>query len=200
MSQASKFVESSRLYFRALQPSDAEGNYLQWMNDSEVTRYLESRYRPESIESLKEFIVKASSSRDNVFCAIVTKHDHRHIGNIKLGPIDWIHRRAEVGLLIGEKDCWGKGYGTEAYRMMCEHAFLTLNLHKVTAGAYVANEGSSKALVRAGFTHEGLRKSHCFFDGDYIDLAIFGFLREDFVRQELIEESLGSAIAPIAAK
>jgi ribosomal-protein-alanine N-acetyltransferase len=188
------FVESSRLYFRALQALDAEGNYLRWMNDSEVTKYLESRFRPQSIQSLQAFIQQMSSSADNVFCAIVQKHDHRHIGNIKLGPIDWIHRRAEVGLLIGEKDCWGKGYGTEAYRMMAEHAFLTLNLHKVTAGAYEDNRASSKALIRAGFTHEGIRKGHSFLDGDYVDVAIFGYLREDFVKQELVEEALQSEV------
>lgn len=184
------FIESARLYFRALVPADAEGNYLEWMNDPEVTRFLESRFQPHSAESLADFIHKMSQTRDNVFCAIVLKHDHRHIGNIKLGPIDWVHRHADVGLLIGEKDCWGKGYGTEAYKMMAEHAFLTLNLHKVTAGAYVQNQASVKALARAGFVQEGLRKEHCILDGQYTDVALYAVLKDDFERQVMVQEAL----------
>jgi ribosomal-protein-alanine N-acetyltransferase len=200
MSNGPVFLESDRLYFRALTASDAEGNYLSWMNDSEVTQYLESRFQPHSAESLKAFIHANSDSSDLVFCAIVLKHDHRHIGNIKLGPIERVHQRADVGLIIGEKECWGKGYGTEAYKLMVEHAFLNLNLHKVTAGAYVANEASVKALQRAGFTEEGRRRAHCFLDGQYTDVLLFGVLKDDFERQELIREALENPGAPQAQR
>ena len=185
-----KFIESPRIYFRAVTMADAEGNYLRWMNDPEVTQFLESRFKPQSVESIQAYIADVSDSKDNIFCAIVQKSDHRHIGNIRLGPIDWIHRRAEVGILIGEKDCWGHGLGTEAYKMMTEHAFFSLNLNKVTAGAYEENAGSRHALIRAGFVEEGRRRSHCFVDGTYVDVFVYGALREEFVRQELIEEAL----------
>ena len=198
MSHQARIMESERLYFRALTAADARGNYLKWMNDAEVTQYLESRFQAHSEESLAAYIEQMSSTKDNIFCAIVLKHDDRHIGNIKLGPIEWVHRRAEVGLLIGEKDCWGKGYGTEAYKLMAEHAFFTLNLHKVTAGAYAENEGSIKAMARAGFTQEGRRKEHYFLDDKYTDLLIYGLLKPDFERQELIQEALESAGQPTA--
>ncbi len=189
------FIESQRLYFRAVTPTDAAGNYLRWMNDPEVTQFLESRFRPQSVESIQAYIEDLANSKDNIFCAIVQKSDHRHIGNIRLGPIEWVHRRAEVGLLIGEKDCWGHGLGTEAYKMIAEHAFFSLNLNKVTAGAYDENKGSRQALVKAGFVEEGRRRSHCFVDGAYVDVFVYGALREEFVRQELIEEALEQSSA-----
>jgi [ribosomal protein S5]-alanine N-acetyltransferase len=190
MSTAAILVESPRLYLRAVQPSDAEGNYVKWMNDPEVVRFLESRFRPHSVVSLRNYIEDVAASPDNVFCAIVQKEDGRHIGNVKLGPIDWNHLRGEVGLMIGERDAWGKGYATEAFKLIARHGFCNLNLNKVTAGAYVANVGSIRAMVKVGFVQEGLRRCHYRIDGSYTDLAIFGILREDFMRQELPREAI----------
>ena len=182
MSRPAIIIESERLSFRELTPEDAKGNYLKWMNDAEVVKYLESRFQTHTSESLAEFVRSTAASENNIFCAIVLKQDGRHIGNIKLGPIDLTHRKADVGLMIGEKDCWGKGLGSEAYTLMVEHAFKNLNLHKVTAGAYAVNEASIKALLKAGFRQEGLLQKHCAFDGGYTDVLLFGVLREEFER------------------
>lgn len=190
MNQGTRLVESDRLYLRLLEPSDAEGNYLKWMADPEVTKYLESRFQTHTVETLRTFIAQMTQGENNVFCAVVLKHHDRHIGNVKLGPIDWVHKRADVGLLIGEKDCWGQGFGAEAYKLMAQHAFLTLNLHKVSAGCYAENEGSAKALERAGFRQEGRRRQHSFVEGHYTDLLLFGILNEEFGRQEIVQESL----------
>src|SRR4051812_22414423 len=122
MSQPLIFAEGDRLYLRGLTAEDAQGNYLRWMNDPEVTRFLESRYQPYTEAGLRSYIERVSADPAYVFCAICTKHAHRHIGNIKLGPIDWVHRRAESGLIIGEKDCWGQTYAIEAYKIMARHA------------------------------------------------------------------------------
>lgn len=191
------FAEGERLYLRGLTPEDAQGNYLRWMNDPEVTRFLESRYKPHTEASLRSYIEKISADPDYVFCAICTKDDHRHIGNIKLGPIDWNHRRAESGLLIGEKDCWGQTYAIEAYKIMARHAFFTLNLNKITTGAYAAHEASVKVCLRCGFIEEGRRRGHIFFEGEYSDLVVFGTLREEFERQEQITDDLDSVAVKI---
>lgn len=178
------FLEGPRLYFRAVVPEDANGNYLRWMNDPEVTRFLETRYRPNSIESIQEYIRSVSSSPNDIFCAMVQKSDHRHIGNIRLGPMDWLHRRATIGILLGEKDCWGKGYATEAFTMMLRHAFNTMNLNKVVASVYGDNGGSAKALLKSGFREEGRRRAQYFMDGQYVDTIEFGALRDEFLEQE----------------
>jgi len=168
------FIESNRLYFREVRPSDANDNYYRWMNDSEITRYLESRFWPNSQEGISEFATRMLSDRNSLFLAMVQKSDDRHIGNIKIGPINWIHRFADLGILIGEKDCWGKGYATEAIDAITSYAFKTLNLNKICAGCYSPNQDSLKAFLKAGYTQEGVRKKQYFCGGEYVDEILVG--------------------------
>jgi RimJ/RimL family protein N-acetyltransferase len=175
----SRFIESPRLYLREVRPSDVNERYYAWMNDPDVTRYLESRFHPASMESLREYVGERLRDRSSVFLAIVLKDDDRHIGNIKLGPINWIHRTADIGLLIGEKDVWNSGYATEAIAAVTDYAFRTLNLHKVTAGCYHTNEGSARAFLKVGFVEEGRRAGYFWSDGAYVDMIILGKLRPE---------------------
>lgn len=171
------FLEGERLYLREVRPSDVGEAYYRWVNDPEVTHGLESRFYPNSMESLREYVAAKTNDRNNVFLAIVLKDGDRHIGNIKLGPINWIHRLADIGLMIGEKDCWERGYGTEAIQVLARYAFEILNLHKLTAGCYGTNPQSGRAFEKAGFTREGIRRQHCFSNGSYVDVVLFGRLR-----------------------
>jgi len=176
--QLSLLLEGERIYLREIRLSDVNENYHRWMNDPEVTRYLECRFSNNTMEAIKDYVETILQDRNNIFLAIILKNGHRHIGNIKIGPINRMHRFADVGLLIGEKDCWGKGYATEALRLVADYAFKTLNLHKLTAGAYATNKGSERAFIRAGFLVEGIRKKHCYCDGNYVDAILFGILNE----------------------
>jgi ribosomal-protein-alanine N-acetyltransferase len=178
-STPSPFLEGKRIALREVRPSDVNGAYYRWMNDPETTHYLESRFIPNSIEKLQEYVAGKLGDRENLFMAIILKEGQRHIGNIKLGPIQWIHRAADIGILIGEKDCWGKGYAVEAIRLLAEYAFQGLNLHKLTAGCYQVNGGSAKAFQKAGFVLEGTRKGQFYSDGSYVDELLFGYLRAE---------------------
>lgn len=173
------FIQGDRLYLREVRPSDVNSTYYRWMNDLEVTRYLESRFYPNSMEGLQKYVAEKLGDPNNVFLAILLKEGDRHIGNIKLGPINWIHRFADVGLLVGEKDCWGKGYATEAIRLMVDYAFGTLNLHRLTAGCYENNMGSARAFLKAGFSQDGIRKSHFYSEGRYVDDILLGIVRPE---------------------
>ena len=168
------FLVSNRIYLREVRPNDVNENYYRWMNDFEVTQYLASRFYPNSMESLLEYVKGFQGNKDNIFLAIVLKENHKHIGNIKMGPINWFHRLADIGIMIGEKDCWGKGYATEAISLLSNHAFKNLNLHKLTAGCYDQNQGSLKAFQKAGFEIEGIRRKHCFNNGEYVDDILLG--------------------------
>jgi RimJ/RimL family protein N-acetyltransferase len=180
MSNSAKFypfLTGHRIYLREVRLSDVNENYYRWMNDPEVTQYLESRFYPNSMEGLCEYVTAKLADRDNVFLAIMLKETDRHIGNIKLGPINWIHSLADIGLLIGEKDCWGQGYATEAIQVMVDYAFHQLNLRKLTAGCYHTNQGSAKAFQKAGFTLEGVRRQHYYSGGTYVDLVLLGLVK-----------------------
>lgn len=171
------FLDTQRMYLREVRPSDVNERYYCWMNDPEVVRYMESRFYPNSIESLKKYVEEKVGDNNNVFLAIILKDGDRHIGNIKLGPINWIHRIADVGIMIGEKDCWGKGYATEAIMSITKYAFETLNLHKVTAGCCEPNQSSLNAFKKAGFFVEGVRKEHVYCGNAYINTIVMGMIR-----------------------
>ena len=168
------FLAGERLYLREVRPSDVNDAYYRWMNNPETTQYLESRFFPNSTESLQEYVKNFLSNKDSIFLAIVLKENHKHIGNIKMGPINWFHRLADIGVMLGEKDYWGRGYASEAISLVAEHAFKNLNLHKLTAGCYEPNQGSLKAFQKAGFEIEGKRKKHVFSNGEYVNLIHLG--------------------------
>lgn len=148
------------IYLRSLVRDDASLAYLSWLSDPEINQYLEVRFiSPQTLAQLQSFIEKIMGSGDSLLLGIFLASEHRHIGNIKLGPIDWNHRTADIGLLIGDRGQWGKGFATGAIQLVAHYAFRDLKLAKLTAGCYSENQGSMSAFFKAGFAHEGTRLS-----------------------------------------
>jgi len=166
-----------RVYLRPILTSDVNRNYWKWLNDPEVIQYTESRYLKNTLPGLKKYVTAAIQSPSNFFFAIIEKSSRRHIGNIKIestvNPF-WDHLVAEVGILIGEKGCWGKGYGTEAISLISDFSFKKLNLHKLTGTCFASNKGAARAFLLAGFEEEAIRPSNARFKGKYIGLQLFG--------------------------
>src|SRR6266566_1339115 len=102
-----------------------------------------------------------------------------HVGNCGLHEIDPVDRHATLGIVIGRKDQWGQGLGTETVTLLCRHAFATLNLHKVCLSCYATNERGLRLYARAGFTVEGRRREQVFIDGRWVDEILLGFVRGD---------------------
>jgi RimJ/RimL family protein N-acetyltransferase len=173
------FVEGKRIYLREVQLADVTDQYYRWINDAEVNQYLETRFRPTTMDNLREFVAGKLADRDNVFLAILVKDGNRHIGNIKLGPINWVHRFADVALMLGDKDQWGKGYGTEAIALVTDYGINRLNLHKLTASCYASNQGSARAFIKAGWEQEAVRKRQFYSNGKYEDSIHLATWRRD---------------------
>lgn len=159
-----------RLTLRQLTPEDATERYAKWMNDEQINRYLESRFQTHSTEDLRRFINSMMLS-DRDFLFGMFDSELGHIGNIKLGAIDWFHRYGDIGLLIGESDAWSKGYGTEAISLVTKFGLESLSLHKLTAGCYSNNMGSAGAFLKCGWEIEGTRKAHFRSDKEFVDLV-----------------------------
>ncbi len=174
------FLDGRDIYLREVRASDVNDNYYRWMNDPSVTRFLETRYVPQSKESILSFVRSMDGNRDQIFLAICAKENGLHIGNIKIGPVNWVHGFADISLLIGEKDFWGRGLATEAISMVTAFAFNTLNLNKVKAGCYSGNKGSEKAFIKAGFTKEGTLKNHWRVKGGFLDEILLGLCYDDW--------------------
>jgi [ribosomal protein S5]-alanine N-acetyltransferase len=174
------FVEGSTAFLRPLERADLNERYLGWLNDPEVTRYTEIGTFPSTAEDLENYYRAVTGSRNDVILAIVDKKSGRHIGNVKLGPIHWIHRTATLGLLIGEKAFWGKGVGLEATRLMAEYGFERLNLHRINLGVFAEHEAAVRCYEKAGFKIEGRMREDLFHDGHYKDRLWMGLLRSEY--------------------
>ncbi|MBI2577995.1 MAG: GNAT family N-acetyltransferase [Candidatus Wildermuthbacteria bacterium] len=172
-------LDGERVYLRPVVQSDATDEYVGWLNDPEINRFLESRFVLHTKAALKEYIQKKFEDSDTVFLAIILKETGRHIGNIKLGPIDWHHGIGDIGIMIGDRESWGKGFATETIKTLEEYAFKVLGLHKLTAGAYEPNIGSIKSFLKAGFFEEGKRSEHALFEGSYINVVLMGKINKN---------------------
>ncbi len=173
------YIESDQLYLRNVTEDDVTDAYYNWLNDPDVNQYLETRFSEQTREDILSFVKIQGKSADSVFLAICLKENHRHIGNIKLGPINPIHKFGDISLFIGDKSSWGKGYATQAISMITEYAFTKLKIHKVKAGCYSGNIGSQKAFEKAGFSREGILKKEYLCNGKYVDALQFGKLNPD---------------------
>lgn len=167
-------IEGERIYLRRLHAGDISDDYLGWMQSEQINRYLESRFQEHSLASLAEFVEAMAGDPLNLLTGIFLKDHDRHIGNIKLGPINPRHGHADIGLLIGDPSCWGKGYATEAIRILTDFAFEEIGLNRVAAGAYAENEGSWRAFEKAGFERDALFRSHWYCEGRFQDGVSLG--------------------------
>ena len=174
-------LESKHLFFRPLLESDVEGGYAGWLNDPEVCAGNSHATFPVSRASLLEFVKRAAAgSKTEIVLAIVLRSDGRHIGNVSLQSINWVHRSGELAILVGAKDCWGRGYGEEASRAMVEYGFNRLGLRRIICGTFVGNTGMQRIAEKLGFRQEGLRRSAVYKDGSYHDVVEYGLFREEF--------------------
>ena len=154
-------LQTANLVLKTLEPESLTGDYANWLNDPRVSQFLEIRFAPpQTEESVRSYVRDMNASSDNVLFGMFLAGTTRHIGNIKLGPIDAHHCRADIGLLIGDPQQWGKGFASEAIAAVTEFAFRELKLNKVAAGCYGQNEGSRRAFLRADFTEVARRPRH----------------------------------------
>jgi ribosomal-protein-alanine N-acetyltransferase len=174
------FAEGALVILRPLERADLNERYLSWLNDPEVTRYTETGTFPSTAEDLENYYRSVTGSKNDVMLAVVDKKSGRHVGNVKLGPIHWVHRRATFGILIGEKDFWGKGVGLEATRLMVEYGFQRLNLHRIDLGVFAEHDAAVKCYEKAGFKVEGRMREDLFLDGEYKDRLRMGMLRSEY--------------------
>lgn len=165
-------IEGERIYLRSLAVEDATEEYVSWLRDEEVNQFLEVHFSKHTLESVRETIKKVSQESNYLFLAIVRKDNNKHIGNIKLGPIDLHHKVSDQGIMIGDRNSWGRGYATEAFKLVADYAFQVLKLHKMTSGVYESNIGCIKSIIGAGYHEEGRRKYQLFHNGKYEDCVL----------------------------
>lgn len=128
--------------------------YLSWISNPQVNRFLEVRHENHDIESLGKWIADHAKSKENLLFAIETEESGKPIGTIRISRINRMYGTCDLGLMIGNTEYWGKGYGFEAIRVACDF-MKEIGIRKVHAGAYHSNTASIKAFTKNGFSTEG---------------------------------------------
>lgn len=172
------FLIGTKIYLRPIEMDDI-AKMCEWVNHPEVTRTLRM-FRPMTTINEREFVEHVSRSPHDIATLIVVRAGDRPIGTCGLMRIDWVARHAGFGIGIGEPREWGKGYGSEATRLITDYAFATLNLNRVWLDVHADHPAARRAYEKAGFRVEGTQRQAAFRDGRYIDMLLMSVLRSEW--------------------
>jgi RimJ/RimL family protein N-acetyltransferase len=170
--------------FVAAEPQLAAGLFAKWIRDSEFVRLLDTDpARLLSVDKYKEWFEKdlvEQQKNDELFFLIRTLEGDLTIGLIGLDGIQWVHGDAWVGIGLGERKYWGKGYGTDAMRILLRYAFEELNLHRLSLSVFEYNSRAIRSYEKVGFVIEGRARQFLNRDGRRYDMIFMGILRDEW--------------------
>lgn len=160
--------------------------YTKWVNDMETGIFV--LFGADVYDEQKELETLKRLTEHNVIMAIVDSKNDSVIGICGLHDRNTVHRSAIFGIYLGDKEYWGKGFGTEATGLMLDFAFNVLNLHSVSLEVMDFNQRAKKSYQKCGFSYVGKKRQAVFIAGQYHDLAIYDILANEF--SSLIVKSL----------
>lgn len=170
-------LEGRLVRLRATEPSDGE-RAATWLNDPEVTYYLGERYGRSAGDGAWLSDGPSPAFAD-VRLAVETK-DGEHIGGINLHRVQAEDRKAGLGIILGAKDHWGRGYGRDAIETLLRFAFHEMNLNRVWLTVTAGHERGIACYRRCGFREEARHREGFYKHGRYWDFIVMGILRSDF--------------------
>jgi len=170
-------LEGKLVRLRAPQRADIP-LFVKWFNDPETTRFL-LRAPPMGMEEEEAWYESLVNKDTKVFC--IETLDGRLVGNLGIIHIDWANRNADIGIIIGEKECWSKGYGTEAITLLLDYMFDELNLDRIWLYCDMENLRAQRCYEKSGFRREGIFRHHRLQGGKFRDDAVMSILRHEWL-------------------
>lgn len=170
-------------YLSPMTPEDAE-KYTHWLNDQSVVEFLVMAPFVISLESEKAFLSKLSQEHNY---AIVDLDSNETIGSVGLVEVNHINQTAEIGIFIGNKDFWGKGFGREALSLLLDYAFMKLNLHNIMLRVYAFNQRAIDCYQSIGFREIGKIREGLFRNRQRHDIVLMDILAEQFYQKDTVE-------------
>jgi RimJ/RimL family protein N-acetyltransferase len=174
------FLDGETIYLRPLERDDVD-LFWHWFADREVVKYsMGILIFPYSKADTQEWLEQTIHDKRVLSLGIVEKATDHLIGYAGITSISTINRAGEYYLFIGDKQSWGKGYGTAATRMIVNYGFLSLNLNRIMLTVFASNMGALKVYTKAGFKEEGIMRQACYREGAYHDSVIMSILRPEW--------------------
>lgn len=168
-------LTSARLVLAPFTAADISPRYVGWLNDPEVVRYSNQRFRQHDVQSCTAYLLNFENS-PNQFWSVRLAANGNMIGTMTayLAPQ---HGTSDIGLLIGDRRLWGQGYGNEAWGCLMNYLLSEHMLRKITAGAASGNLGMIKIMERSGMHCEATRRQQEIIDGAPQDIVYFAKFR-----------------------
>lgn len=171
-------LKGQKIYLSPLEEGDLAQSRL-WVNDKSLWPLM-LRYLPVTSKDQKNWYEALVSDPAKAVFAVRTNKGKKHVGNTGFYEIDSVHRRANFWILIGAKEDWGKGYGTEAIQKMVAYGFENLNLNRIYLDVAEENQPAVRVYKKSGFFQEGLFREHCFIEGKYRNVLRMALLKKDY--------------------
>jgi RimJ/RimL family protein N-acetyltransferase len=177
-------LKGKKIILRAYKKEDAEIAY-KYMNDSETKKFLTPGIPyPLTLEQEQNWVDSQSKPDGKTFnFAIESIDTGKYIGGCGINDTDWKNSIVTVGIYIGEKNYWGKGYGTDAMNLLLDFIFNEMNINKVKLNVYSFNKRAVCCYKKCGFVKEGTLRQEMFREGKYYDEYIMGILKEEYFRK-----------------
>lgn len=156
---------------------------VRWYQDPELARLTRYQLRPMTRDEVERFFHSRLVSPDSVAYAIHERGTDRFIGITTFSAVDGDNGSALFHITIGERDAWGRGFGTETTRLMLAHAFERLGLHRIGLSVFEFNERAIRSYEKAGFCVEGRLREAILRDGRYWDEVQMGALGPEWLRR-----------------
>lgn len=172
-----KKLIGEKCYLSPINPEDAD-RIATWSNDFEMSVFTGDVSDMISIEKQREYLEYMSNNGYSF--AIIKKDTDEPIGICKLTQVDLINRKATLGIFIGEKSCWDKGFGTEATKLILDFGFNIINLKNIMLTVYSFNERAIKAYHRCGFKEIGRRRKSIIMGSKEFDEVYMDILSDEF--------------------
>lgn len=172
------FLIGERLYLRPPEHSDL-ACVRRWANDPEIRR-VTGEVLPMTSSEADAFWERIHSDRDRVWFTVVLKEGDRVIGEAGLLRMFHPWRTTDLSIILGEKDTWGQGYGTEAINLLLDYAFGYFGFHRVSIGVVGFNERALRFYEKIGFRQEGIQRDGYFYDHAFHDFVMMSILEDEF--------------------
>ena len=156
--------------------------YLSWLRDRDVMRTIgrpEYMAAPVDFATVEAYYAQMKASSCDLFLALYHTADARFVGTLKAGHIDWHQGTADIGIMIGAKDYWGRGLATDAIGALALHLYDVLGLRRLTAGSMGINQAMIAVFEKLGFRREGVLRDHLRHDGGFCDHVLLGCFRNE---------------------
>jgi len=183
-------IYGERIRFRHAERDDLPV-FVEWINDPEVRQGI-ALYLPMSLaneEKWFEGMLQRPIDEQPLCIEIRLGDDWQLIGNCSFFGIDHRVRSAEVGILIGDKNYWNQGYGTEAMALLLAHGFNTLNMNRIFLRVYETNPRAIRSYEKAGYVLEGRQRQAHFIDGEYVDVLLMSVLHGEWIQKQKPSEN-----------